>query len=172
MGGLEAGAGFPWPSFCAAGGLLVAIAVVAIVLLARVFGASLRSMSLRNESERLKSEVALARAEARFRTVFEGAPLGIVVVDVDGTLRETNAAFDLMLGYERRELVGKTMHELSDDSDRERLVEAFGALVRGEVSSYEQRTALQTQKRFDALGRRQRDVRSRGRRTVRHRGAR
>ncbi|HEV8021805.1 MAG TPA: EAL domain-containing protein [Candidatus Lustribacter sp.] len=79
----------------------------------------------------------MARAEARFRTVFEGAPLGIVVVDVDGTLRETNAAFDLMLGYERRELVGRTMHELSDDSDRERLVEAFGALVRGEVSSYE-----------------------------------
>lgn len=136
MGGLEAGPGFPWP-LLATGGLVVAVAVVAIVLLARVFGASLRSMSLRNESERLKSEVALARAEARFRTVFEGAPLGIAVVDVDGTLRETNAAFDLMLGYERRELIGKTMHELSDDSDRERLVEAFGALVRGEVSSYE-----------------------------------
>lgn len=136
MGGLGAGAGSPWP-LLATGGLLIAVAVIAIVLLARVFGASLRSISLRNESERLKSEVALARAEARFRTVFEGAPLGIAVVDVDGTLRETNAAFDLMLGYERRELVGKTMHELSDESDRERLIEAFGALVRGEVSSYE-----------------------------------
>ena len=125
-----------WP-LLATGGLVVAVAVIAIVLLTRVFGASLRSMSLRNESERLKSEVALARAEARFRTVFEGAPLGIAVVDVDGTLKETNAAFDLMLGYERRELVGKTMTELSDETDRERTLEAFGALVRGEVSSYE-----------------------------------
>jgi diguanylate cyclase (GGDEF)-like protein/PAS domain S-box-containing protein len=125
-----------WPLFLA-GALLVALTAIAIFMLARVFGASLRSMSLRNESERLKSEVALARAEARFRTVFEGAPLGIVVVDVDGTLKETNAAFDLMLGYERRELVGKTMTELSDESDRERTLEAFGALVRGEVSSYE-----------------------------------
>jgi diguanylate cyclase (GGDEF)-like protein/PAS domain S-box-containing protein len=128
--------GSSWPLF-ATGGVIIAAAAVTIVILARVFGASLRSMSLRSESERLKSEVALARAEARFRTVFEGAPLGIVVVDVDGTLRETNAAFDVMLGYERRELVGMTMKDLSDESDRERTLEAFGALVRGEVSSYE-----------------------------------
>jgi diguanylate cyclase (GGDEF)-like protein/PAS domain S-box-containing protein len=119
----------------------ISIAVLAVLLIAgvlvRLLGATVRSLSLRNESERVKSEVALARAEARFRTVFEGAPLGIVVVDVDGTLRETNAAFDLMLGYERRELVGMTMRDLSDESDRERTLEAFGALVRGEVSSYE-----------------------------------
>jgi len=113
------------------------LAVVAVVVLTRAFGASLRSISLRSESERLRSEVALARAEARFRTVFEGAPMGIVVIDVDGTLRETNAAFDAMLGYERRELIGKTFRELSDESEGERTLEAFGALVRGEVSSFE-----------------------------------
>jgi diguanylate cyclase (GGDEF)-like protein/PAS domain S-box-containing protein len=132
----SAGGSSAWPILVTSG-LLVALAVTAVVVLARVFGASLRSMSLRSESERLRSEVALARAEARFRTVFEGAPLGIVVVDVDGTLRETNTAFDLMLGYERRELVGRTMKDLSDESDQERTQEAFGALVRGEVSSYE-----------------------------------
>jgi diguanylate cyclase (GGDEF)-like protein/PAS domain S-box-containing protein len=122
-----------WATICVA---VLAVLLIAGVLV-RLFGATVRSLSLRNESERVKSEVALARAEARFRTVFEGAPLGIVVVDVDGTLRETNAAFDLMLGYERRELVGMTMRDLSDESDRERTLEAFGALVRGEVSSYE-----------------------------------
>ncbi len=136
MAGLGSAGSSSWSLFLV-GAVLVGLAVLAIVLLARVFGASLRSISLRNESERLKSEVALARAEARFRTVFEGAPMGIVVVDVDGTLRETNAAFDVMLGYERRELVGKTMTQLSDESDRQRTLEAFGALVRGEVSSYE-----------------------------------
>jgi diguanylate cyclase (GGDEF)-like protein/PAS domain S-box-containing protein len=136
LGGLLALADGSWPLWAT-----ICIAVLAVLLIAgvlvRLFGATVRSLSLRNESERVKSEVALARAEARFRTVFEGAPLGIVVVDVDGTLRETNAAFDLMLGYERRELVGMTMRDLSDDSDRERTLEAFGALVRGEVSSYE-----------------------------------
>ena len=125
-----------WPLYITIG-IIGAIAAIAVFVLARLFGASLRTISLRTESERLKSEVALARAEARFRTVFEGAPLGIVVVDVDGTLKETNAAFDVMLGYERRELVGRTMADLSDEFDRDRTVEAFGALVRGEVSSYE-----------------------------------
>ena len=125
-----------WPVFVT-GALLVALAAVALLVLVRVFGASMRSLSLRSESERLQSEVALARAEARFRTVFEGAPLGIAVIDVDGTLKETNAAFDLMLGYERRELIGRTMQELIAASEMERTLEAFGALVRGEVSSYE-----------------------------------
>jgi diguanylate cyclase (GGDEF)-like protein/PAS domain S-box-containing protein len=115
---------------------VLAVALIAGIL-TRIFGASMRSLSLRSESERLQSEVALARAEARFRTVFEGAPLGIVVIDVDGTLRETNAAFDLMLGYERRELIGRTMRELTDPAEAERTLEAFGALVRGEVQSYE-----------------------------------
>ncbi len=129
MGGLLAGAA----AFVAG----VAIVAVAAVVLVRVFGSRLRSISLRNESERLRSEVALARAEARFRTVFEGAPLGIVVVDVDGTLRESNAAFDGMLGYERRELIGKTFRELSDESDAQRTLDAFAALVRGEIASFE-----------------------------------
>jgi diguanylate cyclase (GGDEF)-like protein/PAS domain S-box-containing protein len=136
LGELLALADGSWPLWATIGIAVLAVLLIAGVL-ARLFGATLRSLSLRNESERVKSEVALARAEARFRTVFEGAPLGIVVVDVDGTLRETNAAFDLMLGYERRELVGMTMRDLSDESDRERTLEAFGALVRGEVSSYE-----------------------------------
>lgn len=118
-------------------GAAAALAALAVVVLARVFGASLRSISLRSESERLRSEVALARAEARFRTVFEGAPLGIVVIDVDGTLRESNAAFDSMLGYERRELIGKTFRELSDEADGGRMLDAFGALVRGEIPSFE-----------------------------------
>ncbi len=129
MGGLLAGAA------ALTGGAIV-VAVAALVLV-RVFGSRLRSISLRNESERLRSEVALARAEARFRTVFEGAPLGIVVIDVDGTLRESNAAFDGMLGYERRELIGKTLRELSDESDGQRTLDAFGALVRGEIASFE-----------------------------------
>jgi PAS domain-containing protein len=130
LGELLALADGAWPLWATIGIAVLAVLLIAGVL-ARLFGATLRSLSLRNESERVKSEVALARAEARFRTVFEGAPLGIVVVDVDGTLKETNAAFDLMLGYERRELVGMTMKDLSDESDRERTLEAFGALVRG-----------------------------------------
>ncbi len=117
---------------------LVALVGVLLLVLLRVLGASVRSLSLRSETERVASEVALARAEARFQTVFEGAPLGIAVIDADGSLRETNAAFDVMLGYGRRELVGRPLTSLVDPSDRARTVEGFAALVRGDVSSSEQ----------------------------------
>ncbi len=117
---------------------LVALVAVLLLILLRVLGASVRSISLRSETERLESEVALARAEARFQTVFEGAPLGIAVIDADGTLRETNAAFDVMLGYQRRELIGRDMSSLVDPADRDRTLDGFAALVRGDVSSSEQ----------------------------------
>ncbi len=122
------------------GGVLSLVALVAVLLLIllRALGASVRTLNLRNESERIESEIALARAEARFRTVFEGAPLGIVVIDADGTLRESNAAFDVMLGYKRRELIGRTMASLIEPADRERTMESFGALVRGDLTSAEQ----------------------------------
>ncbi len=117
---------------------LVALVAVLLLILLRVLGARVRSLDLRSETERVQSEVALARAEARFRTVFEGAPLGIVVIDADGTLRESNAAFDVMLGYRRRELIGRTMESLIEPADRERTMESFGALVRGDLASSEQ----------------------------------
>ena len=114
-----------------------AIAVLILLLVGRALDRGVRSIRLRGESERLESEVALARAEARFRTVFEGAPLGILVIDVDGTLRETNAAFDAMLAYDRGDLIGKLLADITDEADRERTVESFGALIRGEITSYE-----------------------------------
>jgi two-component system cell cycle sensor histidine kinase/response regulator CckA len=112
---------------------IMAVVGVLLLVLLRVLGASVRSLSLRTETEQLESEVALARAEARFRTVFEGAPLGIAVIDVDGTLRETNAAFDVMLGYERRAPIGRTMASLVDPADRAPAMERFAQLVRGDV---------------------------------------
>ncbi len=133
----HASGGVPWTVLGTVTSLIALVAVLMLILL-RVLGASVRSLSLRSETERLESEVALARAEARFRTVFEGAPLGIAVIDADGTLRETNAAFDVMLGYQRRELIGRTMAALVDPADRDRTLDSFAALVRGDVASSEQ----------------------------------
>src|SRR5438309_1650492 len=38
-------------------------------------------------------------SEERFRTMFEAAPIGMVVRDLDGALLSTNPAFERMLGY-------------------------------------------------------------------------
>jgi diguanylate cyclase (GGDEF)-like protein/PAS domain S-box-containing protein len=128
------GPAVPWAALGAA------VAVIALFGLfvfgfRRALSNSSRSMNLRRESERLQSEVALARAEARFRTVFEGAPLGIALIDADGTIRESNAAFDTMLGFPRRALIGRPIAALIDPEDRVAELDRFGRLVRGEVIS-------------------------------------
>jgi PAS domain S-box-containing protein len=47
---------------------------------------------------------ALRESEARFRTIFECATIGIALLDMEGRLLETNPVFQEMLGYSRDEL--------------------------------------------------------------------
>jgi PAS domain-containing protein len=44
--------------------------------------------------------------EECFRRVFEQSPLGMVTADLDGRLRQANAALSRMLGYSGEELAG------------------------------------------------------------------
>jgi PAS domain S-box-containing protein len=50
---------------------------------------------------------ALREGEARFRTIFEGATMGIALVDKDGRIVESNPALQQMLGYTQAELLNQ-----------------------------------------------------------------
>ena len=43
-------------------------------------------------------------SEERFRTMFEAAPIGMIVRDLDGRILSTNPSFERMLGYSGDEL--------------------------------------------------------------------
>ncbi len=62
---------------------------------------------------------ALQASEARFRTIFESAAVGVTVVGNDGTLLEVNRAFEQMLGYEPGALNGRYAPDLSPPEERE-----------------------------------------------------
>lgn len=73
-----------------------------------------------------RAEAALRDSEARFRTIFDHAPvaIGIGVVE-DGRLLEVNPAWLKLLGYRREEVLDRTAVELGiylDDSAREEVV--------------------------------------------------
>jgi PAS domain S-box-containing protein len=55
--------------------------------------------------ERKESENALRHSEARFRTIFEGASMGIELVDLGGRLLAYNPALAEMLGYSDEQLL-------------------------------------------------------------------
>ncbi len=58
-------------------------------------------------SERARAEAARQASDARYRTLFEYAPDGIVVADARSYYLDANASMCRMLGYSRDELIGK-----------------------------------------------------------------
>ena len=63
-------------------------------------------------TERKKSEEALRQSEERFRALSETSPVGVGVSSSEGVLLYTNPSYELILGYERGELVGRKASSL------------------------------------------------------------
>ena len=68
-----------------------------------------------------RSDTALVEAEARFRGSFEGAPIGICLVGMDGAIQQANPAFGSILGYRPEELVGVDIEDLTHPDDQEQI---------------------------------------------------
>ncbi|MGH2820332.1 MAG: PAS domain S-box protein [Actinomycetota bacterium] len=68
-------------------------------------------------TERTSAKAALQEAEERFRAIFEGAPVGVDLIDLDGRIVEANTALSAMLGYSREELKGKTVADITHPED-------------------------------------------------------
>ncbi|WP_343046074.1 PAS domain S-box protein [Parasphingorhabdus flavimaris] len=62
--------------------------------------------NLRDITDELASKHALAKSEARFRTLAEAAPVGIFQADSEGRLTYVNAAWASRFGVEPEELLG------------------------------------------------------------------
>ncbi len=60
----------------------------------------------RERLARRRVENALRESEGRFRRLAESGIIGIVIVDVNGTIFEANDAYLSLIGYSREELVG------------------------------------------------------------------
>ncbi|MFN2130791.1 MAG: PAS domain S-box protein [Anaerolineae bacterium] len=60
---------------------------------------------------------ALEASEARFRTIFEEAAIGIALADAEGRLMATNPAMQRMLGFGEDELLGMRIFDLTRGVD-------------------------------------------------------
>jgi diguanylate cyclase (GGDEF)-like protein/PAS domain S-box-containing protein len=95
-------------------------------------------MILRSVSQsRLRSREAQAESEQRFRLTVDNAPIGMVMVGLDGCIIRSNARFGAMIGYEPEALVGMTIQEIThpDDNATDQLL--LAQLLSGESSHYE-----------------------------------
>ncbi|WP_165230624.1 PAS domain S-box protein [Aquisphaera insulae] len=84
-----------------------------------VEGGPSRAVVAHSEVTSLKlAELSLRESEERFRTVVESVPAGLIVVDAAGLITMVNGRFVDWLGYERDELIGKSIDMLVPESAR------------------------------------------------------
>lgn len=83
---------------------------------------------------------ALARiqeSETRFRAIFEGAGIGVTVVDLGGSIVQSNLALQRFLGFSEAELRSKSITEITHPEDIDADMELFEELVAGERHAYQ-----------------------------------
>jgi len=74
----------------------------------------------RDVTESKKVETALKESEQRFRALSETSPVGVGVSSADGIILYANPCYELILGYNRGELVGKNASGLYWNPDDRR----------------------------------------------------
>jgi PAS domain S-box-containing protein len=88
--------------------------------------------SLRNEVvTRLFAKEALAASEQRFLSIFHSTTFGIKIMDLVGTILETNSAFQVMIGYGETELIAMHFYDLIHPDDVAPVLNAFMQLKSG-----------------------------------------
>ena len=76
---------------------------------------------------------SVRKNEEQFRLIFELAPTGISIVDLDGRFQQVNQAFCETIGYEAEELQGLAMIDISHPEDVDTNLALDRQLARGEI---------------------------------------
>lgn len=82
-------------------------------------------------SELAQSESDRYDTEARFRTVFEHAPIGQIYSELGGNISAVNEALASMLGLQPEDMIGHAVRDFTDPSEYERVASAAHALLAG-----------------------------------------
>ena len=94
-----------------------------------------------NESALEQARTDLAQAEERFRTAFDNAPNGMVMVSVEpgreGKLLRVNEALCQLFGYSANDLIRKGIRAVTHPDDLEDDLKLLNQLLTGEIPSYE-----------------------------------
>lgn len=87
--------------------------------------------------ERKLAQIALKNSEQQFRDIFNNSPDAIFVEDLNGTILDVNDEACAMHGRKREELIGKSIWELTPDSQHEAVKTRQPLLAQGEMRVFE-----------------------------------
>jgi PAS domain S-box-containing protein len=86
--------------------------------------------------DRTPTHIALTESEARFRSIFDQAAVGLSYVNLEGQLKLFNQHFCQMLGYSPEELLTKTFMEITHPEDLIDDLDSTSLLFSGELPHF------------------------------------
>jgi two-component system cell cycle sensor histidine kinase/response regulator CckA len=90
----------------------------------------------RDVSERKAAELSLRKNEELFRTAFEDAASGMLLVSPTGGIRRANSKIAELLGYSIEELCGLSTLEITHPDDLEKTRDVLARIHAGELTSF------------------------------------
>ena len=115
---------------------------------------AIASLLLIHRSFRLVAQ--LGESEDRFRALFESAPVGTALIDLDARIVSSNRSLEQLLGYRGAELVGRSFRELlAEDGTPDRDADAadpLSDLLAGERERFSAERRLRRKDGTTALG--------------------
>jgi PAS domain S-box-containing protein len=90
----------------------------------------------RDMTDLKRAETELRNSEERFRLMFENAPVGMVIVSQEKILKKINPAFQRLVGYSEKEIVGHTYAFYTHPDDLQQNLLVTEQFLRGEIASY------------------------------------
>ena len=100
----------------------------------------------RDITEKKQVAMAFQESQARFRNTLENAPIGMLVVSIEGRILEANSAICDFLGYENQELVALTLSDITHPDDLQRSIAKIRSALDGDIDTY------RTEKRYVKKG--------------------
>jgi len=88
-------------------------------------------------SEHKRTELSLIESEARFRSIMEHAPIGMLTTAKDGHILLANQAFCDIVGYSKDEIEKLSYQDITHPEDKTLTLEDRQKLLDGEIESYQ-----------------------------------
>ena len=92
-----------------------------------------RSVVVRDLVPEHQWERALRSAERRFRWLFDDAPVGIALVDLDGTIGTCNLALQAMMGIDHDDMAGRPLIDFVAGEQRDGAAEQLAKVTAGSL---------------------------------------
>jgi len=87
-------------------------------------------------TQKLKIQEKMRRRDAQFRAIFEQAAVGIARVALDGRFLQVNQRICQMLGYNEKEMLAKTMAEITHPEEWQLDVDYLEKILSGEIETF------------------------------------